>query len=74
MRKIAITTLNICYSPLGTTLTIRDATGRNDKRKNDLLACGLEFNPKQNIFTANTEAEWNTALDVLKHHQQLSEN
>ena len=73
MLKLVITTINIYYSPLGTTLSIRDATGRNDKRVTKLLACGLKFDSKQNTFIACTETEWNTALDALKN-LHFSEN
>lgn len=74
MRKhvSVITTLTIHYAPLGTTIIIRDARGRNDKRIAILCQSGLKQNTSQNTFTATTESEWNTALDMLKIHTDIS--
>lgn len=68
----AITTLTIQYAPLGSTITIRDARGRNDKRISKLCQAGLKQDSRQNIFTASTESEWNTALDMLKIHSDVN--
>lgn len=74
MRKhvSVITTLTINYIPLGTSITIRDARGRNDKRIALLCQSGLKQDSHQNTFTATTESEWNTALDMLKIHTDVS--
>lgn len=68
MRKhvSVITTLTIHYAPLGTAITIRDARGRNNKRIEKLQSAGFKSDSRQTTFTACTESEWNSALDMLK--------